>query len=560
MKKVLCLILAVTMLLACIPAVSAVYGKVSDWAKKDVESMSQLGFLPECLNNADLTQKMTRGEMCHMVVLIYNDLLGIPGTGADLSSKDPFTDTNDPVIKYAEQEKLVGGYPDKTFRPNDLLTRQDFCKIIYNMMEKLFCKPAENERGSLDQFWDGSSVSNYAVEATQAMVGIGVVNGLEGNQLRPLAYTSREQAVVMLFRAYQYLCDQINKKIEAQKDETIENLGYENISPWAVQEVMEMQMEGLIPEFMKGADMTVPISREQMCSIAMLAYNKAMKTTYKTSKVYFSDSDNPDVSAAYELGLVNGVGGGKFNPRGALEREQFFKIMGKFMNAIGYSKKDINSVKLDQFVDTAKLSSWAVVPTKMMVYSGTIRGDGNKLNPHGQTTNEEALAVFLRCYRYVVAWTAMHPHGEESNAYEALIGDVIAFAKSFKGYPYVYGGNGPNSFDCSGFVLYVYRHFGYSFSRGAEEQFMDGQNKGYAVSNSKDLRPGDLVFFSNSKGVNISNSSFRSINHVGLYLGDGEFIHASNPTRGVVIDKLFTGYYSNHFWGGCHVVTEKDFR
>ena len=133
----------------------------------------------------------------------------------------------------------------------------------------------------------------------------------------------------------------------------------------------------------------------------------------------------------------------------------------------------------------------------------------------------------------------------------ALINDMLAFARSFEGYPYVYGGNGPNSFDCSGFVLYVYKHFGYSFSRGAQEQYKDGVNVGM-----DDLKPGDLVFFTSYSNTNYFNSSFRSITHVGLYLGDGYFIHASNPTRGVVIDTLWSGYYNTHFWGACRIITD----
>ena len=100
-------------------------------------------------------------------------------------------------------------------------------------------------------------------------------------------------------------------------------------------------------------------------------------------------------------------------------------------------------------------------------------------------------------------------------------------------------------------MLYVYKHFGYSFSRGAQDQYRDGVPVSY-----NELLPGDLVFFTSYTGCNASNSSFRSITHVGLYLGDGYFIHAANPSRGVVIDKLTGGYYLNHFWGACRIITE----
>lgn len=559
MKKVLCLILAVAMLLACIPAAAA-YSNVSEWAQEAVDNMFELGYLPESLKNADMTQNITRGEMCRMAVLVYRDFLGGMAHEEKPNTTDHFKDTKDPDFNYACEKGIVGGYPDGTFRPDALLIRQDFFQITHNLMVALYwTAESENlELDTLDRFADAAEVDSYATKATRTMVTVGVVKG-NGDCLYPHDNTSRQEAILMFYRAYQYLNIWKNKLIEREKNKGMEGMGYENISSWAVQEVMEMQIEGLIPEFMKGRDMTAPISRADMCSIAMLAYNKATGQKYTAKSLdHFTDTSNPDVNAANELGIVGGVGGGKFDPDSTLQREQFFKIMGNFMHVLGYSKKDIDKIKLNQFTDVGSLSNWAVTETKMMVYSGTVRGDGSNLNPHGQTTNEEALAVFLRCYRYVVAWKATHPEGEESDAYKALINDIIAFAKSFKGYPYVYGGNGPNNFDCSGFVLYVYKHFGYSFSRGAQEQFHDGQKKGYEVKNIEGLLPGDLVFFCHQKNVNIYNSTYRSINHVGLYLGDGIFIHASNPTKGVIISHLDSGYYKEHFWGGCHVIMPKD--
>ena len=86
---------------------------------------------------------------------------------------------------------------------------------------------------------------------------------------------------------------------------------------------------------------------------------------------------------------------------------------------------------------------------------------------------------------------------------------VANYAYNFLGRPYVYGANGPNAFDCSGFTSYVYRHFGVSLPRTASSQFSAGS----AVSRNN-LAPGDLVFF-NTVGY---------LGHVGLYIGGGDFI------------------------------------
>jgi len=96
---------------------------------------------------------------------------------------------------------------------------------------------------------------------------------------------------------------------------------------------------------------------------------------------------------------------------------------------------------------------------------------------------------------------------------------IIAYASNYLGTPYVWGGTSPNpGFDCSGFTQYVYRHFGISVGRTTFDQIKNG------VSVSRDnLQPGDLVFF----GTN-SNP-----HHMGIYVGNGSFIHA--PHTGDVI-------------------------
>ena len=102
-------------------------------------------------------------------------------------------------------------------------------------------------------------------------------------------------------------------------------------------------------------------------------------------------------------------------------------------------------------------------------------------------------------------------------------GDIIAYAKKYLGYRYVYGTAGPNTFDCSGFTSYVYKHFGYSLNRTSGGQRSNGKK----VSKS-DLQPGDILCFSG---------------HVGLYIGGNKFIHAANPRKGVIISSLSESYY-----------------
>ena len=107
---------------------------------------------------------------------------------------------------------------------------------------------------------------------------------------------------------------------------------------------------------------------------------------------------------------------------------------------------------------------------------------------------------------------------------------VLAFARQYLGYPYVYGGASPSGFDCSGFTSYVYKHFGVSLNRTAAGQASNGKT----VKRSE-LQVGDLVMFCSP------------INHVGIYAGNNQIIHAANKTRGVVIDTISSGYYNTNY-------------
>ena len=104
--------------------------------------------------------------------------------------------------------------------------------------------------------------------------------------------------------------------------------------------------------------------------------------------------------------------------------------------------------------------------------------------------------------------------------------DIINYAMQFEGYPYVWGGDSPSTgFDCSGFVQYVYAHFGIDLPRTTFEQV----NCGTPVSLS-DVKPGDLVF---------EMPSPEGPNHVGIYIGNGKILDAMDPQNGVTISPIY---------------------
>ena len=110
---------------------------------------------------------------------------------------------------------------------------------------------------------------------------------------------------------------------------------------------------------------------------------------------------------------------------------------------------------------------------------------------------------------------------------------IVESAYNYVGTPYVLGGTTPDGFDCSGFVRYVYEENGIHLSRTSGEQLQEGST----VSISE-LRPGDLIFF------NMNRRNRRPVDHVGLYLGEGHFIHApSRRSRMIKIETLENDYF-----------------
>ena len=118
--------------------------------------------------------------------------------------------------------------------------------------------------------------------------------------------------------------------------------------------------------------------------------------------------------------------------------------------------------------------------------------------------------------------------------------DIANFAMSFVGYSYVWGGTSPSTgFDCSGLMYYVLTQYGYSMKRVANDQMTQGT----AISRDN-LQVGDLVFFGYGSYAN----------HVGMYIGNGNFVHASTPSTGVRVNSLNETYYNTRYIGARRII------
>ena len=120
-----------------------------------------------------------------------------------------------------------------------------------------------------------------------------------------------------------------------------------------------------------------------------------------------------------------------------------------------------------------------------------------------------------------------------------LANTIISSSMNYIGVPYVFGGTSPYGFDCSGYVQYIFAKAGISIPRTADVQYEFG-----TPIPTTELVAGDLVFFS---------TYTYGASHVGIYLSDNNFIHASS-SRGVTIDSLGSSYYSSRYIGARRIL------
>ena len=181
--------------------------------------------------------------------------------------------------------------------------------------------------------------------------------------------------------------------------------------------------------------------------------------------------------------------------------------------------------------------------------TGYIRGNCVRFRA-GASTNTQILGEYnsgtpLKVTGRNGAWIKCVIYGKEGFVYQDYVAEnkpsvssegsdlgkqIAAYALQHLGCPYRWGGTSPDTgFDCSGFVWYVYRHFGYTIQRVACNQATEGVHVDH-----KDIQPGDILCF--YQGDNY-------IGHSGIYIGNGQFIHSSTETTGVIISDLASDAY-----------------
>jgi cell wall-associated NlpC family hydrolase len=119
--------------------------------------------------------------------------------------------------------------------------------------------------------------------------------------------------------------------------------------------------------------------------------------------------------------------------------------------------------------------------------------------------------------------------------------EVADLAEQYVGSPYRWGGASPSGFDCTGFVMWVYSQFGVAMPHNEAGELASGERVG-----TDDLQPGDVLVF--------ANTYRRGLSHAGIYVGNGQFVHAADERHGVMVSSLSDGYWASRLAGASRAM------
>lgn len=175
---------------------------LSDWAVNEYIESNSTGLLSYRIASSDLRSNITREEFCELAINLYekltNEDLRVPGSS-------PFTDCDNVAVSQAYYNGIVKGVTEDVFEPHRPVTRQEMAQMLVNTLNAGEVSVALNTGDGLEyikDFSDAHNVSPWAQSAVATMVSHSLLSGNEGNEIMPLANTTREQAITCVNRCY----------------------------------------------------------------------------------------------------------------------------------------------------------------------------------------------------------------------------------------------------------------------------------------------------------------------------------------------------------------------
>lgn len=317
-------------------------------------------------------------------------------------------------------------------------------------------------------------------------------------------------------------------------------------SNWAKADIDKAKGNNLIPDAIQ-AKYRSNITREEFSQVVVKLYESLSgKESILPKTNPFTDTKSNQVMKAYQLGIVNGKGNGKFEPYNTITREEISVMLYNTLKAV---KPEFNYSKSQEYIfsDYDIISLWARESVSYLYNFGVISGIGdNRFNPKGNTSREQAFILAERLYEKVSEFevalksssdVSRGSYRRQENDNKAKLANLIS---QEMGKPYQWGGTGPNSYDCSGLTYSLYGKLGISLPRVSKDQAAAG-----TYVSKENLTYGDLVFFARDG---------KNINHVGIYVGSGQFAHAPSSGDVVKVSTLTSGYYANNYYTARRVL------
>lgn len=317
-------------------------------------------------------------------------------------------------------------------------------------------------------------------------------------------------------------------------------------SSWAEVEILGAKEIAFVPENILG-NYKSDITREEFSELALQLFETIIgREIVLEGENPFIDTENPNIIKANKLGLVYGRDNGVFAPYDIISREEVSLILYRTMQT-AKPKYDYSNPNEYIFDDYNMISTWTREAVSYLFGIEVINGVAdNRFDPKGFTSREEAIVIAKRIYDKIIETDRAQRSSltvsrssirRKDNSLESKLKDLIG---QELGKPYRYGAAGPNSFDCSGLTYYLFGKLGISIPRTSKTQI----NAGTYVA-KKDLQYGDLVLFARNG---------KTINHVGIYVGDGKFVHSPQTGDVVKITTLASGYYANSYYTARRVI------
>ena len=363
-------------------------------------------------------------------------------------------------------------------------------------------------------------------------------------------------------------------------------------SNWFKSNYQEMQNLKILPDQFTGMDLKQPITRGEMCLLAVQAFEEATGNDLELDGTqYFTDTNDTNITKAYEYGIVSGYPDGTFRPDQRITRQEFFKLLENFCYSAAFKPVlSVDANALSQFGDASALSSWAKESAQFCVtYSyvnGTKDASGSVvLDPTGTASRQEAMTMFLRAFKrvkeyyyYAVLTAGVSDDGHDTGETGVTVTDLsktmyvtaqtLNVRDSWSSGSTLVGtlkygeavtvtgrcSNGWMRIQYQGHTAYVSGEYLADQNGGSS----DGNNSGSTVTGSGTAAEiarfvCSFVGYSYVYGGSKPSTGFDCSGL--MYIGDGNFVHASTPSTGVRINSLNETYYTNRYIGARRIIT-----